>query len=144
MHTCKKMIMLLVLSLSLSLFWGCGNKRPSFITQGNCFFEIKLKNLEYKNNTLFFDNIDITELTKKIKTPFYLYSENLIKNNISDYLSGGSDKTIFCYSVKANSNLSLLKLIASQGLGFDVVSKGELHRAIRAGANPKNCLLRGR
>ena len=102
-----------------------------------------MKNLEYKNNTLFFDNIDITELTKKIKTPFYLYSENLIKNNISDYLSGGSDKTIFCYSVKANSNLSLLKLIASQGLGFDVVSKGELHRAIRAGANPKKIVYSG-
>ena len=117
--------------------------RALFHYQGNCFFEIKLKNLEYKNNTLFFDNIDITELTKKIKTPFYLYSENLIKNNISDYLSGGSDKTIFCYSVKANSNLSLLKLIASQGLGFDVVSKGELHRAIRAGANPKKIVYSG-
>ncbi len=102
-----------------------------------------MKSLEYKNNSLYFDNIDIREISKKIKTPYYIYSEELIKENIKSYLSSATDKTLFCYSVKANSNLSLLKLIASQGMGFDVVSKGELHRAIKAGASTQKIVYSG-
>ena len=99
--------------------------------------------LEYKNDSLFFDGISLEDISKKIKTPFYIYSEESIKKNINDYLSEASSKSLFCYSVKANSNLTLLKLIASQGMGFDVVSKGELHRAIKAGANPKRIVYSG-
>ena len=102
-----------------------------------------MKSLEYKNDNLFFDGIAIEDIAKNIKTPFYIYSEDSIKKNIKDYISNASQKTLFCYSVKANSNLSLLKLIASQGMGFDVVSKGELHRAIKAGANPKRIVYSG-
>ena len=102
-----------------------------------------MKSLEYKNDNLFFDGIAIEDIAKNIKTPFYIYSEDSIKKNIKDYISDASQKTLFCYSVKANSNLSLLKLIASQGMGFDVVSKGELHRAIKAGANPKRIVYSG-
>jgi len=102
-----------------------------------------LKSLEYKNDNLFFDGIAVEDIAKNIKTPFYIYSEDSIKKNIKDYISGASQKTLFCYSVKANSNLSLLKLIASQGMGFDVVSKGELHRAIKAGANSKRIVYSG-
>ena len=102
-----------------------------------------MKSLEYKNDNLFFDGIAVEDIAKNIKTPFYIYSEDSIKKNIKDYISGASQKTLFCYSVKANSNLSLLKLIASQGMGFDVVSKGELHRAIKAGANPKRIVYSG-
>ncbi len=102
-----------------------------------------MKSLEYKNDNLFFDGIAIEDIAKNIKTPFYIYSEDSIKKNIKDYISDASQKTLFCYSVKANSNLSLLKLIASQGMGFDVVSKGELHRAIKAGANSKRIVYSG-
>ncbi len=102
-----------------------------------------MKSLEYKNDNLFFDGIAIEEIAKNIKTPFYIYSEDSIKQNIKGYMSQASQKTLFCYSVKANSNLSLLKLIASQGMGFDVVSKGELHRAIKAGANTKKIVYSG-
>ena len=58
-------------------------------------------------------------------------------------MSSASDRTLFCYSVKANSNLSLLKIIASHGMGFDIVSKGELHRAIKAGVNTKKIVYSG-
>ena len=102
-----------------------------------------MKSLEYKNDNLFFDGIAIEEIAKNIKTPFYIYSEDSIKQNIKGYMSQASQKTLFCYSVKANSNLSLLKLIASQGMGFDVVSKGELHRAIKAGASTKKIVYSG-
>ena len=102
-----------------------------------------MNSLEYNNGSLFFDGISLETIAKKIKTPFYIYSEESIKKNISDYLADATSETLFCYSVKANSNISLLKLIASQGMGFDVVSKGELHRAIKAGANPKRIVYSG-
>ena len=78
-----------------------------------------------------------------MKTPFYLYSENLIKKNIAEYTLNANDRTLFCYSVKANSNMSILKLISSQGMGFDVVSKGELYRAIKAGSDASKIVYSG-
>ena len=102
-----------------------------------------MNSLEYINNKLAFDNLDLTESCNNIKTPFYLYSENLIRKNIQDYIASANDNTLFCYSVKANSNLSILKIIASEGMGFDVVSKGELYRALKAGADTKKIVYSG-
>ena len=102
-----------------------------------------MNSLHYQNNKLFFDNLDLQVLSKGVTTPYYLYSENLIKQNINEYMQQSNNKTLFCYSVKANSNLSILKLIASEGMGFDVVSKGELYRVIKAGADPKKVVYSG-
>ena len=102
-----------------------------------------MNSLHYQKNKLFFDQLDLEELSKGITTPFYLYSENLIKQNIKEYMSQSDDKTLFCYSVKANSNLSILKLIASEGMGFDVVSMGELYRVIKAGCDTKKVVYSG-
>ena len=102
-----------------------------------------MNSLHYQKNKLFFDQLDLEELSKGITTPFYLYSENLIKQNIKEYISQSNDKTLFCYSVKANSNLSILKLIASEGMGFDVVSMGELYRVIKAGCDTKKVVYSG-
>ena len=102
-----------------------------------------MNSLHYQKNKLFFDHLDLEELSKGITTPFYLYSENLIKQNIKEYISQSNDKTLFCYSVKANSNLSILKLIASEGMGFDVVSMGELYRVIKAGCDTKKVVYSG-
>ena len=102
-----------------------------------------MNSLEYKNNKLIFDNLELSECCKKLQTPFYIYSENLIKKNIQEYIANSNDKTMFCYSVKANSNLSILKIIASEGMGFDVVSKGELYRVIKAGADTKKIVYSG-
>ena len=102
-----------------------------------------MNSLHYQKNKLFFDQLDLEELSKGINTPFYLYSENLIKQNIKEYISQSNDKTLFCYSVKANSNLSILKLIASEGMGFDVVSMGELYRVIKAGCDTKKVVYSG-
>lgn len=87
--------------------------------------------------------MDIDEISSNLETPYYLYSENLIKENINSYMKHATKQTLFCYSVKANSNLSILKLIASMGMGFDVVSKGELYRAMKAGADPKKIVYSG-
>ncbi len=102
-----------------------------------------MKSLEYQNNKLVFDQFILQDISKDITTPFYLYSEALIKKNIKEYISHATDATLFCYSVKANSNLSILKLIAAEGMGFDVVSKGELYRVIKSGADPKKVVYSG-
>ena len=102
-----------------------------------------MNSLEYQNDKLVFDQLSLQDISKDITTPFYLYSENLIKKNIKEYISHATGKTLFCYSVKANSNLSILKLIAAEGMGFDVVSKGELYRVIKSGADPKKVVYSG-
>ena len=102
-----------------------------------------MNSLEYINNKLIFDNLDLSESCKNFQTPFYIYSENLIKKNIQEYIANANDNALFCYSVKANSNLSILSIIASEGMGFDVVSKGELYRVIKAGADTKKIVYSG-
>ena len=102
-----------------------------------------MNSLEYQNDKLVFDQLSLQDISKDITTPFYLYSENLIKKNIREYISHATGETLFCYSVKANSNLSILKLIAAEGMGFDVVSKGELYRVIKSGADPKKVVYSG-
>ena len=102
-----------------------------------------MNSLEYQNDKLVFDQLSLQDISKDITTPFYLYSENLIKKNIREYISHATGKTLFCYSVKANSNLSILKLIEAEGMGFDVVSKGELYRVIKSGADPKKVVYSG-
>ena len=102
-----------------------------------------MKNLYYKNNRLFFENIDLDNLSNELPTPFYLYSQKSIKENINEYLSSANSRTLFCYSVKANSNMTILNLIASEGLGFDVVSQGELYRALKTGVSTKKIVYSG-
>ncbi len=102
-----------------------------------------LKSLNYKEKRLYFDDIDLYELSSTITTPFYIYSENIIRNNIHEYTTSASNDVTFCYSVKANSNLSILKLISSLGLGFDVVSGGELAKVLKAGGLPNKIVYSG-
>ena len=83
----------------------------------------------YKNNELHCERVPLTQLAKKYGTPLYVYSATAIRERyrILDRAFRGLKHTI-CYSVKANSNLSLLRLLAGLGAGFDIVSGGELER----------------
>ncbi len=83
----------------------------------------------YKNGALHCERISISKLADKYGTPLYLYSANAIRERyqILDRAFNPVAHTI-CYSVKANSNLSILRLLAKQGAGFDIVSGGELER----------------
>ncbi len=89
---------------------------------------------KYKNNNLFCENIKVSDICKKFETPFYLYSSNALVNNYKnlDNLFKGI-KYLIAYSVKANSNISVLKTFANCGSGADVVSIGELKKAKKAG-----------
>ena len=100
--------------------------------------------ISYKDKTLHFDDQNILDIVTKLQTPFYIYSENVIKNNFNLYHeSFGSTQHTICYSVKANSNLSILSLLAGLGSGFDIVSAGELSRVIKAGGDPQKTVFSG-
>ncbi len=87
----------------------------------------------YRQRTLQVDDVDLTTLAKRYGTPLYVYSASTISTRLAEYERAfrGRPHTI-CYSVKANSNLSILRSLAAQGCGFDVVSGGELERVQRA------------
>jgi diaminopimelate decarboxylase len=79
------------------------------------------------------DNVPLSRLAERYGTPLYVYSATAIRQRYQqfDEAFSGCEHTI-CYSVKANSNLSVLRLLASLGSGFDIVSGGELHRVVTA------------
>ncbi|MGH9523765.1 MAG: diaminopimelate decarboxylase [Terriglobales bacterium] len=96
-------------------------------------FQARPPAFDYIDGELHCEGVSIASLEKKFSTPLYIYSENLIRDRYRafDAAFSGVPHTI-CYSVKANSNLSLLKLLAQMGAGFDVVSGGELQRVLRS------------
>lgn len=83
--------------------------------------------------SLFCERVSLERLADQFGTPLYVYSARTIRERVRAYQSAfsGIEHSI-CYSVKANSNLSILRLLAKQDCGFDVVSAGELARAVRA------------
>ena len=99
---------------------------------------------DYKDNILHFDKLNLLDVANTHQTPFYLYSENIIKDNFNSYhKSFGDNPHTICYSVKANSNLSILSYLAKLGSGFDIVSAGELSRVIYAGGDPQKTVFSG-
>lgn len=90
------------------------------------------------------DQVLLTEVAEKFSTPLYIYSAEKILSNYLAYDKGFGDYPhLICYAVKANSNLSVLKLLANAGSGFDIVSKGELKRVLAAGGDPKKIVYSG-
>jgi len=89
---------------------------------------------EYKNGRLFAEDVPVEDLAKKYGTPLYVYSAATLRRHFHAFDSAFEELAhLTCYSVKANSNLCLLKLLADCGAGMDIVSGGELHRALAAG-----------
>ncbi len=98
----------------------------------------------YNKDKLKIDGFDISLIAKKYKTPIYCYSLNRIKKNITNLKNHFKKiNPLICYAVKANSNLDLLREIKKNNLGADVVSGGELMKALKAGINPKKIVFSG-
>lgn len=98
----------------------------------------------YQNGSLFCEDVDLLSLAESRGTPLYVYSAGTLRNHFRrlDAVLAGIDHEI-AYAVKANSNLSVLRLLAAEGAGFDIVSGGELFRVIKAGGNPAHCTFAG-
>ncbi|MHC4112801.1 MAG: diaminopimelate decarboxylase [Planctomycetota bacterium] len=98
----------------------------------------------YKNGKLFAENVDVQTIVTEVGTPTYIYSKATFMYHLQKIQQAYSelDSTI-CYSVKACGNINILKFMASQGCGFDIVSGGELYRALQAGGNPSKIVYAG-
>ena len=98
----------------------------------------------YKKSKLTIDGFDVGSLGRKYKTPIYCYSLKKIKDNIQNLNSHFKKiNPLICYAVKANTNLGILKEIKNHNLGADVVSGGELMKALKAGIKPQKIVFSG-
>ena len=98
----------------------------------------------YKDGKLFCEDVDLQKVAIECGTPCYVYSKKTLERHINVYKKSFKTKdNLICFSVKSLSNISILKLINDMGCGFDVVSGGELRRALHIGANPQKIIFSG-
>ena len=99
---------------------------------------------QYRNNVLYAEDVPLDHLAERLGTPLYVYSRAALKAAWQSYQSAvGQRPVLVCYGMKANSNLAVLHEFARLGAGFDIVSGGELVRALAAGADPSRIVFSG-
>ena len=98
----------------------------------------------YKNGKLFAENTDIERIASETGTPVYIYSKATFLDHLQKVQKAYSSiDTTVCYSIKACSNINILKVMADAGSGFDIVSGGELYRALQAGGELSKIVYAG-
>src|ERR1700682_1422176 len=98
----------------------------------------------YRNGVLNAEAVDLAALAEEIGTPFYCYSTATLERHYKVFAGAFADvRALVCYAMKANSNQAVLKTLAKLGAGADVVSGGELKRALAAGIPPQKILFSG-
>ena len=97
-----------------------------------------------KNGELHAESVPLAEIAARFGTPCYIYSRAALEAALNEFQNelAGIDSLV-CYAMKANSNLAVLNVFARRGAGFDIVSGGELKRALAAGADPKKIVFSG-
>ena len=103
---------------------------------------------QYRKNTLHMEDVALEKIADAFGTPVYCYSAGKIEQNFNAYRAALSsvmraDDFTICYACKANSNLAVLRLLQKQGAGADIVSGGELYRALKAGISPRKIVFSG-
>ncbi len=103
-----------------------------------------MHHFQYKENELHCEEVPVTEIARRVGTPFYLYSEATLVRHFEAFDSGfdGTDH-LTCFAVKACSNIAILNLFARLGGGADIVSGGELFRALQGGMAPNRIIYSG-
>ena len=100
--------------------------------------------MKYIDNKLKIEKINVQDIAKKYGTPTYCYSYARLKKNINNFQKNfRSFSPLICFAVKSNTNVNLIREIKKFGLGADVVSKGELMMALKAGVSPKKIVFSG-
>jgi diaminopimelate decarboxylase len=98
----------------------------------------------YRDRTLFCEDVPVPELAQTYGTPLYVYSQATLLRHLNEVQTAFAPANpIIAYSVKSNANLSICKLMAEHGSGFDVTSAGELYRALRAGSKGSKIVFAG-
>src|SRR5215475_2452762 len=99
---------------------------------------------QYRHGQLCCEALPLTKLADAVGTPAYVYSKAALLDSYAAYDHAFKDVPhLVCYSIKANSNLGVISTLAKAGAGADIVSGGELHRALRAGVSPKKIIFSG-
>ncbi len=102
------------------------------------------KYLSYKSGRLRIENIFLEDIAMKYGTPTFCYSANQIKDNLQNLKNSFSKiKPFICYAMKANFNKEIVKLMAKNKLGVDVVSKGELKESLKCGIKNNKIVFSG-
>ncbi|MBN1942935.1 MAG: diaminopimelate decarboxylase [Phycisphaerae bacterium] len=103
-----------------------------------------MDHFDYRNGRLYCEDVPLADIAEKVGTPVYVYSTATLLHHYRGVASAFAelDATV-CYSVKSLGNLHILKLLADEGAGFDVVSGGELSRVLAAGGDPKKIVFAG-
>jgi len=100
--------------------------------------------LQYRDQQLCMESVSLSRIAEQVETPFYCYSAAAIRAQIGACKSAFQSMGVTIhYAVKANSNLAVLRLMAEAGLGADIVSEGELARALKAGIQPQDIIFSG-
>lgn len=99
---------------------------------------------DYRGGRLLAENVDIERIAAEVGTPVYIYSRNTLLDHLHKMRQAYRElETTICFSVKACGNVHILRLMAEQGSGFDIVSGGELYRVLRAGGDPSKVVYAG-
>lgn len=103
-----------------------------------------MDHFEYRQGTLHCEQVPLPALAQRFGTPLYVYSQATLLEHYQRLAEAFAPvEPLICYSVKCCSNLALLRVLRAAGSGFDVVSGGELYRALRAGADPRSIVFAG-
>jgi diaminopimelate decarboxylase len=103
-----------------------------------------MDDFDYRDGELFVEEVPVREIAERHGTPVYVYSAKTAREHLDRIREAfAAVDPLVCYSVKANGNLAVLRMLRERGSGFDVVSGGELTRALRAGADPATIVFAG-
>ena len=98
----------------------------------------------YRDGVLHAEDVSVAHIAEAVGTPFYLYSAASLRARYRAFAEAfAPERPLICFAVKANSNLAVLRLLAGLGAGADVVSEGELRRALAAGIPPQRIIFSG-
>ena len=103
-----------------------------------------MHHFSFRNGILHAEDVSLDTLAREVGTPFYCYSTATLERHYRVFAEAFAGRdTLICYSIKANSNLSVIKTLAREGAGMDVVSEGELRRALAVGVPPSRIVFSG-
>jgi len=103
-----------------------------------------MHHFEYRGDELYCEQVPLAKIAAEVGTPVYVYSHATLTRHFKVFDDAlGGYKHIICYSVKANSNLAVLRTLVAMGAGVDTVSRGEIFRALKVGADPKKIVFSG-
>ena len=103
-----------------------------------------MHDFQYVGNELYCEKVRVKDIAEKVGTPAYIYSYKTFTDHLAKIQKAfKSVKPLICYSMKANSNLAILKALVAKGSGLDIVSGGELYRAKKVGCPPEKIVYAG-